>query len=137
MSDPVLADVRKRAIGKGVPEPFVEWCLNSYLGSNPGKLPTKGEAFQNCGPGTHLGERLLKSRRGASSARFGEWLKVIRELLQGHAFIVKTGPGKTRRRASGVDVESMDDPTELNPREQAEDDEPWEDAEGRDTEGSS
>ena len=113
-----IAEVRRRAVSHQIPEAFVDWCLNACFKSSHGTLPTEGEAFRNCGPGTHLGRALSAAGKGTSKPTFARWLGILRQLLENKGLISYSARG-SRRRASGVDPSTLDDPTQLNPYEAA------------------
>ena len=100
-SEPELAEIRKRADGKGVPGLFVDWAISQFQASDPPHLPTKGQAFDHCGPGTIIGGKLEAAGCGISKQRLAAHLTVLRRLLEAKGWLARLAPGKARKRASG------------------------------------
>lgn len=121
-SETFLADIRKRAVGKRVPELFVDWVMGQFLGSNPQRLPTKGDAFNNCGPGTALGRILEQASYGISKQRLADHLSVMRRLLEQNGLLASRGYGKSRKRESHFQPDGrLEDFNQPTPAESAED----------------
>jgi len=117
-----LAELRKRAIGKMVPDLFVDWVMMRFNTSNPPRLPTKGEAFDNCGPGTTIGNKLKSAGIGISKQRFADHLTTIRRLLEQDGWLAPRTPGKTRKRATHYQPDDRgEDHNQPTPAESAED----------------
>jgi len=121
--DPELGEIRKRAMGKNVPAHFYDWVINIFLASNPNKLPSKTEAFQNCGPGTLIGKRISAEGRGLSVPTFARHLGVIRTLLVEKGHLAAQPKGEKRRQARNYDPgnERQEDINQSDPSEQAAD----------------
>lgn len=128
-ANPELAEVRKRAAGKGVPELFVDWALSRFMGSDQNRLPTKTEAYVYCGPNTPLGKKLQAARHGSSKQTFARWLGIIRRLLEEKGFLAPPVRGRARKRTSYVDpssasFEDLNQPTAADLAVEADDLEP-------------
>jgi hypothetical protein len=119
--DSDLADIRKRALGQTVPAEFFDWVISQFYLSNPPRLPTKGEAYDNCGPGTIIGRRLQQADIGTSLPRFAAHLTVIRQLLESKGLIARRSAGKSRKRAGFHDPSQIEDINAPNPSEIAAD----------------
>jgi hypothetical protein len=121
-AEPELAEIRKRAVGEGVPELFVDWVLSKFLASVPPRLPTKGNAFNHCGLGTVIGKKLKEAGFGISKQRFADHLTVLRRLLEAKGWLAPAGPGKSRKRSSNYVVDDRhEDHNQPNPHESAAD----------------
>lgn len=119
-ADVEIAEIRKQAVGKKVPELIVDWVMSQFMGSNPPRLPTKGDVFNNCGPDTAIGKRLEKADYGISKQRFADHLTVIRQLLVARGWLPRNLTGKTRKRAGGFNPDGrLEDINQPNPAESA------------------
>jgi hypothetical protein len=114
-SESALAEIRKRSVGDGVPELFVDWALSQFNTSDKCRLPTKGQAFAACGPETPIGRKLLDSGHGTSPATFALHLKKIREQLVRKGWLAARSFGKSRKLEAGFRpdgrFEDMNQPT--------------------------
>jgi len=120
-SEPELAEVRKRASGRGVPEMFTDWVLRRFMESNPERLPTKGDAYDHCGHDTLIGKKLSDAGFGISKQWLARHLTVIRRALEDKGWLARA-KGKTRRRASGFTVDDrQEDINQPTPFESAAD----------------
>ena len=121
-SEVELAEIRKRAIGQNVPDLFVDWVMTRFQASHPPRLPTKGDAFNNCGPGTLIGEKLAAAGFGISKQRFADHLTVMRRLLVEKGWLAARDAGKSRKRESNFQPEDrLEDINQPSPAESAED----------------
>jgi hypothetical protein len=119
-SEVELAEIRKRAVGKGVPALFVDWVMAQLQTSNPPRLPTKGDAFNNCGPNTVIGKKLAAADVGISKQRFADHLTVLRRLFEEKGWLATGGSGKSRRRESNFHPDDrLEDYNQPNPAESA------------------
>jgi hypothetical protein len=117
-----LAEIRKRAIGERVPDLFVDWALMELQRSSPARLPTKGDAFNNCGHGTVIGKKLEQADFGISKQRFADHLTVLRRLLVQKGWLASQGSGKARKRESTYQPDDrLEDHNQPSPAESAED----------------
>lgn len=117
-----LAEIRKRALGKGVPDLIADWVMFRFQASDPPRLPTKGDAFASCGPGTVIGKKLADAGVGISKQRLADHLTVMRRLLEEKGWIARSGPGKARKRESNFQPDDRREDLNLpSPRESAED----------------
>lgn len=121
-TDVELAAIRKEGVGKKVPGLLVDFILTQFIGSNPPKLPTKGELFALCGPGTSTGKNLEKAGYGISKQRLADHLTTIRRLLEQKGWLAPKDSGKSRKRASKFQPDDrFEDLNQPNPSESAED----------------
>ena len=121
-SDVELAEIRKRADGKGVPDLFADWALMQFQRSSPERLPTKGDAFNHCGPGTVIGKNLEQAGVGISKQRFADHLTVLRRLLEEKGWLARRTSGKSRKRESHFQPDDrFEDFNQPSPAESAED----------------
>ncbi len=117
-----LAEIRKRAIGNGVPDLIVDWVMTEFHASSPSRLPTKGETYDHCGPGTLIGKKLILAGYGVSEQRLADHLTVIRKLLVEKGWLAPREVGKTRTRAEGFQPDDRHaDFNQPTPAESAED----------------
>ena len=124
-----LAEIRRLAHGEGVPDLFADWVLMEFQRSSPARLPTKGCAFENCGPGTLIGKRLSQAGIGISKQRLADHLTAIRRLLVRKGWLADPNSpqspldtGKTRKRESSFQPDDrLEDHTQPTPAEAAED----------------
>jgi hypothetical protein len=132
-SEVELAEIRKRAAGKGIPDLFADWALMQFQSSNPPKLPTKGDAFNSCGPGTLIGKKLEQAGYGISKQRLADHLTVLRRLLEQKGWLASRGPGKARKRESNFQPDDrLEDSNQPSPAESAEDRDEERQTSGRD-----
>ena len=125
-SEPQLAEIRKRCIGRGVPELFYDWLAAQFYASSPPRLPTKGDAHDHCGPGTLIGNQLAAAGCGISKQRLAHHLGVIRAALEESGMLARKGPGKARARAIGYTIgDNTEDINQPTPAESAEDSDDW------------
>jgi hypothetical protein len=99
-------------------------------------LPTKGEAFNNCGPNTLIGKKLARNNFGISKQRFADHLTVLRRLFEEKGWLAPRGSGKSRKRESNFQQDDrLEDHNQPNPAESPGDrDEERRKAEGLDDE---
>ena len=117
-----LSELRKTAIGRGVPDLFVDWVMSSFQASNPPRLPTKGDAFDHCGPGTILGKKLKQGNHGVSKQRLADHLTTIRRLLEDRGWLTKRKGGSASNRPSRPQsIDQFEDRNQPSPAEIAED----------------
>jgi hypothetical protein len=108
--------IRKKAIGKKVPEAIADWVLSQFYGSNPPKLPTKNEVYHRFGPNGPQNSSLLG---GESRATFGRYLTDIRRLLEEDGFLAPKTKALARKRAPGYNP-SDDRQEDINPNSEVE-----------------
>jgi len=134
-SDVELAEIRKLAAGKAVPGLLTDFVMGQFMGSNPPRLPTKGDVFNNCGPETSIGKKLEQAGYGISKQRFSDHLTVIRRLLEEKGFLARRTPGKSRKRESHFHPdERLEDFNQPTPAESAADRDEGQQVAGLDTE---
>ena len=128
-SDVELTEIRKQARGQRVPDLITDWVLNEFMKSDPPKLPTKGDVFNNCGPGTVIGKKLEQTGYGIAKQTFAGHLTIIRRLLgaKGWLAVPASGQspldiGKSRKRESNFQPDDrLEDMNQPSPAESAED----------------
>ena len=122
-SEVELAEVQKRAVGNGVPELFCLWAMTQFKKSDPADLPSKRDAFSNCGPGTIIGKKLASAGWGLGESTFGKHLGVIRKLLIEKGILADESKSKKRSRTRDYDPSSViqEDINQSDPFEQTAD----------------
>ena len=118
---PELADLRKKAIGKGVPDIFYDWVIIQFNSSSPTKMPSKGDAFRQFGPQSYMGSKLEGGGKGQST--LAKYLGIIRAGLVDKGYLAGEAKGKALIRARGYDPsgDRHEDINQLTPYDQAAD----------------
>jgi hypothetical protein len=121
-SEVELAEIRKRCVGKNVPDVFVDWVLTQFQKSDPAQMPTKGVAFDHCGPDTVIGKKLAGAGYGISKQRLADHLTVIRQILEQKGWLATLAAGNSRKRNGRFQPDDrMEDITQPTPAESAAD----------------
>lgn len=128
-SDVQIAEIRMGAKGKGVPDLITNWVLNEFKNSGWTRLPTKGDVFNNCGPGTVIGKQLERAGHGIAKQTFAGHLTVVRRLLGAKGWLADPAAGqspldigKSRKRESHFQPDDrLEDFNQPTPAESAED----------------
>lgn len=121
VSEPQLAEIRKKALGQKVPECITDWVLSQFLGSDPPNMPTKGDVYRQFGPKGSCNSKL--GGRGDSKKTFGTQLTIIRKLLVNTGLLAPESKAEALKRARNYDPgdDRQEDINQSDPSEQSAD----------------